>query len=390
MTLTHWPHHTLIIVFVAATAASCAGEEEWIEEQIQGLGTVTGFTLINADSNQPITGLDPISAGATIDLAALPTRHLNVRANLSATAGSVRFGYDGNTNHRTENSAPFALAGDSNTDYYAWTPSAGSHTIRATPYSGAGATGTAGVPLSLAIAVKDGTSAPPSFTGRIAVSADGNAHDKDDWAATALTLAILAKKDLQSKLVHYDYSDHIWFSQSGMDTQQRTSAVGGAERFGFNTAVFFDDMTQLSAAVANLKNAINASSSTNPLVFILAGPMEVPYRGMAAADPTKRQYVRCVSHGLWNDLHTEGDGHTYDQLIALGCRREHIRDQNGGLGLQTTSNWSWLRNGGTNLTWVYDRIALTRGDASDAGMAYYVLTGDASGTTSKLRTFFGL
>ena len=43
--------------------------------------------------------------------------------------------------------------------------------------------------------------------GRIAYTADGNAHDQDDWAATPGSLSILAAAGLQDALVHYDYNE---------------------------------------------------------------------------------------------------------------------------------------------------------------------------------------
>src|SRR4051812_1142288 len=44
---------------------------------------------------------------------------------------------------------------------------------------------------------------------RIAVDADGNFNDPDDWAATPATLAILARQELQGKLVHYSYNNSL-------------------------------------------------------------------------------------------------------------------------------------------------------------------------------------
>ncbi|HYG78185.1 MAG TPA: DUF5060 domain-containing protein [Planctomycetota bacterium] len=117
---------------------------------------VTSFTLINADTNQPIAGYDPLNNGATLNLATLPTRNLNIRANTNpTTVGSVRFALDANSNYRTESAAPYALAGDSNGDYYAWTPATGTHTLKATPYTGSSAGGTAGTALSISFTVSD-------------------------------------------------------------------------------------------------------------------------------------------------------------------------------------------------------------------------------------------
>ncbi len=114
---------------------------------------IVSFTLVNADTDSDIQEL---TNGASLDLTTLPTTNLNVRANPGAEpVGSVVFGYDGNPQYRTESQAPFALAGDVSGDYIAWTPSAGNHTLTATPYSGSGGTGTAGDGLTISFSVTD-------------------------------------------------------------------------------------------------------------------------------------------------------------------------------------------------------------------------------------------
>jgi glucose/arabinose dehydrogenase len=118
--------------------------------------SVTSFTLINADNDQSIPGYDPIASGANLNLAMLPTRNLNIRANTNPSpVGSVRFGLDTAANYGTDNTAPYALAGDTNGNYIAWTPTVGSHTVTATPYTAADAGGTAGTAASLTFNVTD-------------------------------------------------------------------------------------------------------------------------------------------------------------------------------------------------------------------------------------------
>jgi CubicO group peptidase (beta-lactamase class C family) len=113
---------------------------------------VTALTLMNADTDQPILTL---SDGMTLTLANLPSRRLNVRAETSPSpVGSIRFGLDATANYRTETNAPYSLAGDDNGDYFAWTPAAGSHTLKATPYSAASATGAAGTALTVGFTVE--------------------------------------------------------------------------------------------------------------------------------------------------------------------------------------------------------------------------------------------
>jgi hypothetical protein len=69
--------------------------------------------------------------------------------------GSVRFGLDGNANYATDNSAPYALAGDTAGDYLPWTPTVANLTLTGTPYSAANATGTGGTALTLSFKVTD-------------------------------------------------------------------------------------------------------------------------------------------------------------------------------------------------------------------------------------------
>ncbi|HYE99009.1 MAG TPA: DUF5060 domain-containing protein, partial [Planctomycetota bacterium] len=167
---------------------------------------VSSLTLINADTDQPIAGFDPIANGATLNLDTLPTRNLNIRANTTPSiVGSVRFGYDGNANVRTENAAPYALAGDSSGNYYAWTPTAGSHSVTATPYTGSNASGTAGTAKTITFTATSsaaltavGASAPsdPGATGPeigagpepVATSDDGGGSGRSDCGALGLEL----------------------------------------------------------------------------------------------------------------------------------------------------------------------------------------------------------
>ncbi|WP_375417157.1 PQQ-dependent sugar dehydrogenase [uncultured Hymenobacter sp.] len=140
---------------------------------------VTSLTLFNADTDLPLDGYDPLPSGATLNLATLPTRNLNIRANTNpATVGSVRFAYDGNANYKVESQPPYAIAGDNGTsngrpNYNAWTPTVGSHTLTVTPYTGGGGGGTAGTPITVTFTVTNdagtaGLRTPENPTGTAA------------------------------------------------------------------------------------------------------------------------------------------------------------------------------------------------------------------------------
>jgi dipeptidyl aminopeptidase/acylaminoacyl peptidase len=116
--------------------------------------TVTSLTLIDAATDKAVPGYEMLADGVTLDLATLP-RQLTVRANTSpATVGSVRFTLDGRS-VKTENTAPYAIAGDRNgTDYLAWrVPGAGAHTLSATAFSAKNGNGTPGAALSIRLTI---------------------------------------------------------------------------------------------------------------------------------------------------------------------------------------------------------------------------------------------
>ena len=131
----------------------------------------TSFTLVDADADVDIQAL---VNGAILNLATLPTRNLNIRANANpATTGSVVFALAGpQTQNQTESVTPYALFSDVNGNYNAWTPPVGNYTLLATPYSGSGGSGTPGAALSISFTVTD-TGTPGPFTLTTAVFGSG-------------------------------------------------------------------------------------------------------------------------------------------------------------------------------------------------------------------------
>jgi hypothetical protein len=95
---------------------------------------VTGFTLVNADTNEDIIEL---TEGLQISLAELPTTNLNIRANTTDDVQSVMLMISGELNRsRKENVAPYALFGDFPAGQYnGKTFTTGFYSITAKPYS---------------------------------------------------------------------------------------------------------------------------------------------------------------------------------------------------------------------------------------------------------------
>jgi hypothetical protein len=122
---------------------------------IKGKVAVRSFTLIDADRDVPIAGFDPLPTGSVVlNLAKLPTRNLNIRANTVPDDGiSVRFDLNSKIKHKLEQVAPYAFQGDRFSDYDAWTPRVGTYVIKATPFPNLKGLGAPGKALQLTIKI---------------------------------------------------------------------------------------------------------------------------------------------------------------------------------------------------------------------------------------------
>ena len=253
--------------------------------------------------------------------------------------------------------------------------------------------------------------------GRIAISSDGNEHDHDDWAATPLSLALLAAAGLQDNLALYTHSDHVWGSNqdhptspSGLNSyqQMRESALAGQKWFGFDKSKFICAVDNAEVAYTALRDVINESTSENPLIIIAAGPMQVVGEAINRSDVSKRQFVTLISHSNWNNMHSDKPGKQYWDKHTGWTFKEikdtfenegggnlkciQILDQNGGAdydGLKAPmKKFDWIKTSKARKNpaykrgawnWLYSRqetcIKENDFDPSDAGMIVFLLTG---------------
>jgi len=241
-----------------------------------------------------------------------------------------------------------------------------------------------------------------NFKGRIAFSSDGNFNDEDDWGAFPVAAAILDVFGVTDKLVHVDYSNILAENDTRFHREMTESVLGSAERYNIPRSILFDCQEDFDGAVESIKNAINASSQDDPLYYVLAGPMEVPYLGIEKSDPAKRRYVYCISHSRWNDGYTSSDRSLHNRnkrdVIPSGINWIQVKDGNrnlahpGGVGRKSTPEqwrlYHWLRDSSDDrLRWIFTRLeAEQRADISDSTMTYFLLTGDEDADLTKLKS----
>ena len=259
-----------------------------------------------------------------------------------------------------------------------------------------------------------------AFKGRIAYSADGNYHDRDDIGADAFALMLLAKSEFKNKLVHFEYGNHIWMTDEKQLADLENSTLGAQERFGFTRDIFFNLITDREASYNHLAAEINKSTSDDPLIICGAGPMHTIYQALKRAQAEKLQYVSLLSHspdtgdGSSNNEHgvrchktpaTVWHCHEGAKIWEdikkdfLQVKLVIIRGQNGIRGPNgdgfNTSDWTrvdWMKNNtNPDIRFVYDQMQVaftTKVDPSDAGIVWYLLTGDEYGTFEKVEKAF--
>jgi hypothetical protein len=151
---------------------------------------VVSLTLFRADTDQEL-GL--LTEGAVLNYAAIGTNQLAVRANTNpATVGSVIFKVDG-VNFRTENGAPYAIAGNTGSNYDPWTPSLGNHTLVVTPYSGSNGSGTVGTPITVNFTVTSGTTSATAARIDVPLAEFHSSSVYPNPASSTTTVAFAAK-----------------------------------------------------------------------------------------------------------------------------------------------------------------------------------------------------
>ncbi len=231
---------------------------------------------------------------------------------------------------------------------------------------------------------------------KIALSFDGNAHDADDIIAAPFAMAMIAEGGLQDRVVHIDYSNHIWHDSGNTNDSiedqvaaMRNAVDGAASRWNYTQNVFYEVRVAAMLEAAKINFAARVAEAYNAgeqLYYILGGPMEVPYQCIEAVPVAQRGSITAVSHSTWNETHGHSGSRTWEDIISTGVKSVQIADQNeydckactddDDMSTKQFSKWEWMENMGGNYEWLFNRNPFwSKFDPSDAGMTWWVITG---------------
>ncbi|SDM99924.1 hypothetical protein [Kriegella aquimaris] len=235
---------------------------------------------------------------------------------------------------------------------------------------------------------------PPN--GRIAIVADGNSPDPDDLGGTAVSISLLRATGLEDRLVHYSHSCDLVRDDRISEAAERerhalmqSACDVTARRWGgFQGISFFDAKWQQNETVKDLAEAIDASTSEDPLWIIEAGEPDIIGFALDGSKKSRHKYVKVVTHHPAND--DAGDFYTWLQILDFGVQEVRIPDQNVNLKVDL-EEWDWAKNHpDPRIQWIWiqgkiaendDVVKFQKGkwDCSDAGMVLYWITGATNG-----------
>lgn len=166
--------------------------------------------------------------------------------------------------------------------------------------------------------------------GRIAISADGDKADPDDWGAMPMELALIAKTNLRSRLVHVDYNNKYPCPTPNQSKQpgkpdygvrMEIATLGAAEAFGFSRDIFFNNRKDADAAIYHLADEMKKSAGGDPLYIVVNGAYNVVYQAISTLDDTERSIA---------ENHVILIQHSENNMKSVSCNNgwnwENVRD----------------------------------------------------------------
>ncbi len=175
---------------------------------------VIAFQLIDTATNEVI---EIFFRDDTIDLADYDSVAITALRGVGEP-GSVVFGYDDNPTFRTENIAPYALAGDFNGKLIPFDLTLGKHTITATPYEAGNGKGTEFIGKTIELEVIN--SELPAITDFVLINAEtneelrsikeGDSIDLNDYNSNEFNIVAITD-DKAIRHVVFGYNDTKYF-----------------------------------------------------------------------------------------------------------------------------------------------------------------------------------
>ncbi|MGK7910696.1 MAG: hypothetical protein AB4050_04320 [Synechococcus sp.] len=239
---------------------------------------------------------------------------------------------------------------------------------------------------------------------------DGNANDVDDISALVIQAALISAAGLQDRTTFF-YNNNLGepnntrrgelFNEFNQVEVMRTSAAF-AEKLGIQT---YDYQSGIEWTTQKLVDILNSGQR---VLILEGGPLEATYRALERVTPENLSNITVVSHGssTFNQTHNLATRRgvsfarnqadilrDFPELNRIAIPNQNGPDKSGDLGFNS-SLWECLDS--TSDPILQEVRALmsnndgrrASNDASDAGMVFYLLTGNETADPLDTCDFF--
>ncbi len=226
---------------------------------------------------------------------------------------------------------------------------------------------------------------------------DGNNNDKDDIAALPMAAALINAVGLEKQSTFF-YNNNIGEPNDPSQVEAMRESAAFAEKLGIDT---YDYQASTRKTTNKLVKILNSGKK---VLAIEGGPMETIYRGLEKTSPRNRRNITLISHSTWNETRDVASRDNVKQVRTWAdIKRDfpevttiEIKDQNGADNQGDegfySSRWTWLDNTNNPILQEVRRLMNNaRGkvnDPSDAGMHFYLITGNENADPEDARRFF--
>lgn len=226
---------------------------------------------------------------------------------------------------------------------------------------------------------------------------DGNNNDKDDIAAVPIAATLINAVGLQKQSTFF-YNNNIGEPNDSLQVEAMRESAAFAEKLGIDT---YDYQANTRKTTKKLVKILNSGKK---VLAIEGGPMETIYRGLEKTSPRHRSNITLISHSTWNETRDVASRNKIKKVRTWADIKKdfpevkliEITDQNGADNQGDegfhSSKWTWLDNADNPILQEARRLMKNAqgktNDPSDAGMHFYLITGNENADPEDARRFF--
>lgn len=233
--------------------------------------------------------------------------------------------------------------------------------------------------LALIAAACLAASAYAQAPGRFGFDCDGQWHDRDDFAGSAVSLHIIHNSGKADRLTFYGINNHFPETRRAWEREMHRSTTEGP----WTHSALIDCRDQRTIAIARLRAELATSTADDPYWHGMQGPPDIFYEAHRGVAASALRHVRLYSHSSPYNEQT-GGVHSWNEIRYV--QKERIPNGNGRLN--TKKQWGpwqgWMH------PFDYQRLrAVGRADCSDATVAGWIVHGTRQTSISDLKRWIG-